>query len=72
MDTIVLSVSGMTCPKCVSKVQMALDDVDDIMDADIDLDAAQVTVELAADAEPGAAREIIVDAITEAGYTVNS
>lgn len=71
MDSLTLSVSGMTCPKCVSKVQIALEDVDDVMDAEIDLDAAQVTVELAADAEPEAAKEAVVEAITEAGYGVN-
>ena len=47
-----LDVTGMHCPKCVARVKEALENVDGVVKADVDLDtnSATVTGDVAADA----------------------
>jgi copper chaperone CopZ len=45
MATTVLKVKGMTCDHCVRTVKQALESVDGVEDAKVDLRASQATVE---------------------------
>ena len=58
-----LSVSGMSCDNCVRHVHEGLTEIPGVR-AEVDLDAATVTVEHPASVDPAQ----LVDAVVEAGY----
>ena len=57
-----ITVEGMSCEHCEQSVEDALATVQGVQSVDVDLDAAQATVE--GDAETAA----LVDAVEAAGY----
>ena len=59
-----LSVEGMMCQHCVAHVKKALEGVDGVEEAVVDLDAKSAVVKLSADV----ADEALVDAVVDAGY----
>jgi len=68
-EHVVLSVSGMTCGHCSQAVKDALKRIDGVSGADVDLNAKKVSVSF----DPGKTDlGTIKDAITDAGYTVES
>lgn len=64
MSTTRLSVKGMHCEGCVTRVQAALENVDGVRRAEVSLDEEEATVE--ADGTP--AGEALVRAVEDAGY----
>jgi copper chaperone CopZ len=60
-----LSVSGMSCDGCSSRVQRALENVKGVKSAHVDLKGASATVEVAAD---GPTAEELAAAVTNIGY----
>ncbi|MEO5365382.1 MAG: cation transporter [Magnetococcus sp. WYHC-3] len=70
MNTVTLSVAGMSCHHCVGTVQRAVVAISGVTDCAVDLAQAQVTCVLAPDADGAALRARIAQAITEEGYTV--
>lgn len=61
-----LSIEGMNCQHCVKRVKDALEGVDGVTAADIDLDAGQATV-----SHTGAVtRDALAQAVSDAGYEV--
>lgn len=64
----VLIVEGMMCMHCQAHVQKALAGVDGVVSAVVDLDKKEATVELSSEI----ADQILINAVTEAGYTVVS
>lgn len=65
MKTVKLSVEGMHCDGCVSRVEAALGQVPgaEVVDVSLDDGAAEIR------AADSAAGEAFVDAVEEAGYT---
>ncbi len=61
-----LPIDGMSCSHCVQRVQDAIEAVDGVMKADVDLDAAQATV-IHADTT---SRDALAQAVADAGYDV--
>ena len=61
----ILTVEGMMCGNCQKHVQKALAAVPGVSEAVVDLDAGKATVTLSTDV----ADKILMDAVTEAGYT---
>ena len=61
----VLKVEGMMCAHCQSHVQKALAAVDGVQEAQVDLENKEATVILSKDV----ADKLLMDAVTEAGYT---
>ena len=61
----IITVEGMMCGNCQKHVQKALAAVPGVSEAVVDLDAGKATVTLSADV----ADKILMDAVTEAGYT---
>ena len=59
-----LSVEGMMCQHCVAHVKKALEGVDGVEEAVVDLDAKSAVAKLSADV----ADEALVDAVVDAGY----
>ena len=59
-----LHVEGMMCPRCVAHVKKALEGVEGVERAEVDLEGKRATVTLAADV----ADEALVTAVTEEGY----
>jgi len=59
---ITLTVNGMHCDHCQSSVQSALEGVDGVTAASVDLDGGSATVEGTADVAA------LIDAVSEAGY----
>ncbi|TXD38143.1 heavy metal translocating P-type ATPase [Lujinxingia vulgaris] len=66
MPAITFHVQGMTCGKCVARVQNALDNLPGVIDHKVDREANLATVTLA-DADPPSSDEI-ARAISDAGY----
>ncbi len=62
----VLEIRGMTCMNCVRHVVKALEGVDGVASADVDLDAGRATVRSASGAAVEASS--LIDAVREAGY----
>lgn len=60
----VLNVEGMMCEKCVAHVKKALEGVEGVDEAIVELDAKRATVKLNADV----ADETLVGAVVEEGY----
>lgn len=65
MKTVKLTVEGMHCDGCVSRVEAALGQVPGAEDVDVSLDDGAAEIR-AADSTAG---EAFVDAVEEAGYT---
>ena len=61
----VLVVDGMMCAHCQAHVKKALEGVDGVVSAQVDLENKTATVELSCDV----ADKVLCDAVTEAGYT---
>ena len=61
-----LTVEGMMCPKCVAHVKKALEGVEGVSEAVVDLDAGTAVAKLAEPVED----TVLVDAVVEAGYEV--
>ena len=61
----VLIVDGMMCAHCQAHVQKALAGVEGVTEAVVDLESKKATVTLARDV----ADQVLLDAVTEAGYT---
>ena len=64
----VLIVEGMMCMHCQAHVQKALAAVEGVVSAVVDLDKKEAAVELTTEVPD----QILIDAVTEAGYTVTS
>lgn len=60
----VLNVNGMMCPHCKARVEAVCKEIPGVIDAVVDLQQKNVTVEGTAD------RAVIAEAITKAGYEV--
>ncbi len=65
MATTTLKVSGMTCGHCVKSVTDALEDVDGVTRADVDLQGGRATVEYD---ESRTTPRALADAVSEEGY----
>ena len=61
----VLTVEGMMCAHCQAHVQKALAGVEGVTEAVVDLESKKATVTLVQDV----ADQVLLDAVTEAGYT---
>ena len=61
----VLTVDGMMCAHCQMYVKKALEGVDGVTEAVVDLETKKATVTLSKDV----ADQVLMDAVTEAGYT---
>ena len=61
-----LTVEGMMCPKCVAHVKKALEDVEGVSEAIVDLDAGTAVAKLADAVDD----TVLVNAVVEAGYEV--
>jgi Cu+-exporting ATPase len=63
-DTVDLRIDGMTCASCVDSVQTALEDVEGVLEASVNLstETARVTV------ESSVGSPTLIDAVEEAGY----
>ena len=59
-----LNVNGMMCPKCVARVEKALNGVEGVTQVEVSLDDKNAVV-TAAD---GVDAQVLVDAVTKAGY----
>ena len=59
-----LHVEGMMCPKCVAHTKDALEALDGVESADVDLDAKSAVVHLSADL----ADDVLIKAVVDAGY----
>lgn len=64
MKTVKLTVRGMHCSGCVSRVESALTDVEGVRRVKVSLDDEEATVE----ADEDAGGESLVRAVKEAGY----
>ncbi len=65
-QTTPLPIDGMSCSHCVQRVQDALEAVEGVTKADVDLDAAQATV-----THTGAvSHDTLAQAVADAGYDV--
>lgn len=63
MSTIILSISGMTCPNCVRHVLEALLAVPGVTGADVDLESGSARI-----THDGADVQALMDAVVEEGY----
>ena len=63
--TKVISVDGMMCAHCQAHVQKALAAVDGVSAADVSLENKEATVTLSKEVDD----QVLMDAVTEAGYT---
>ncbi len=62
METVQLKVTGMHCPRCIARVKEALEGVEGVVSAGVDLDAGQATVEGTANAQE------LVEAVKAIGF----
>jgi copper ion binding protein len=65
-QTRTLSVDGMSCEHCAQSVAEALEGVDGVSQATVDLDAAEATVSL----DGNVSHSQLANAVDEAGYRV--
>lgn len=63
-----LSVGGMTCASCVSRVERTLMRVDGVLKADVNLASESAEVRIA----PNVTMESLIDAITRSGYKASA
>ena len=59
-----LNVNGMMCPKCVARVDKALNGVEGVSGVEVSLDDKNAVV----DVPEGFDMQVLVDAVTKAGY----
>lgn len=64
MKTVKLSVKGMHCDGCVSRVASALEEVEGVRGVEVSLDEEEARVE----ADDAAVGESLLRAVQEAGY----
>ena len=64
----VLVVEGMMCAHCQMHVQKALEGVDGVQEAVVDLEKKTATVSLAKEVSD----QVLMDAVKDAGYTPDS
>lgn len=69
MQTLTLSIDGMTCGGCAASVKQALEGVTGVKEAEVSLDNHSATVRFDADATERAA---LVAAVEEAGFDVRA
>ncbi len=67
MAHMVLNVSGMSCQHCVARVKKAVSKLDGVTNVEVDLASGVVAVDVA---DGKATRELIAEAIVDAGYDV--
>ncbi len=65
MSTAKISIEGMSCMHCVSRVKQALEGLDGVSDCDVQVGSATVTYD-----EGRLSRADLEAAITKAGYKV--
>lgn len=65
-DTITLSVEDMSCEHCTERVKDALEDVDGVTEANVDLDAAEAMITVTEEVSHGR----LAEAVEDAGYHV--
>jgi Cu+-exporting ATPase len=63
-ETLRLSVEGMHCASCVGKIERALSELPQVLEARVDLAARRATLKVLEGTEPGPA----IDAVQRAGY----
>lgn len=63
-----IGVEGMMCQHCVAHVKKALEGVEGVVVAEVDLDGKRATVSLSKDV----ADDVLAAAVVEAGYEVTS
>lgn len=68
MAQLQLSVSGMSCARCVDKIEKFVGSLDGISAVNVDLASKSVSVEFA----PPATEALIKEAILDAGFEVNA
>jgi copper chaperone CopZ len=68
MSTQTFTVTGMTCGHCVNSVTEEISEIKGVTSVVVELESGLVTVE----AESEIDRELVVAAVTEAGYTVTA
>jgi len=68
MKTVKLSVDGMHCEGCVSRVKSALDEVSGVTDVEVSLDRNEAEVT----ADDSASEESFVKAVEDAGYSASA
>jgi len=66
MSNQTFTVTGMTCGHCVQSVTEEVSAIDGVTAVDVVLESGQVTVT----ADHDIARDLVVAAVAEAGYTV--
>ena len=59
-----LTIDGMMCQHCVAHVKKALEGIEGVEEAVVDLDSNSATAKLSADVPD----QVLVDAIVDAGY----
>lgn len=59
-----LAVEGMMCGHCVAHVKKALEAIDGVNEAEVDLEAKRAVVDLSADVPD----EALIAAVTQEGY----
>lgn len=67
MESITISIRGMTCQGCVASVQRALERIDGVETVDVKLDPGEVKIEYVAGRVHAAQ---LYSAIEDAGYEV--
>ncbi len=72
IPSIDVTVEGMTCEGCASKVRSALTATDGVVDADIDVASGRVSVHPDGSVDRGSLEFAIDGAVHEAGYRVVS
>lgn len=69
MNTLILSVTGMTCQGCVKGVQLALSALPSVQNIQVSLEQAQVSLDYDG---TQVSKEQIIDTIENKGFDVNS
>lgn len=64
MNTVTVTVTGMTCGHCASSVREEVGNIPDVTAVDVDLTSGEVIIESDGPIDPNA----INDAVVEAGY----
>ena len=59
-----MTIEGMMCQHCVAHVKKALEGIEGVEEAVVDLDSNSATAKLSADVPD----QVLVDAIVDAGY----
>lgn len=65
-DTRTLSVEDMSCNHCTQRVKDALEEIEGVAEADVDLDAAEATISVTEEVSHGR----LAEAVEDAGYHV--